>query len=270
MTKYAKRFGLRLLTLLAIVLCSYTLARASETLDFAIYDNTAPYYLFEESRKPSGIITDVISLTFERLGLTPSFVHMAYRRSIASLQTGGLDGAAGLSVNEGPVIGMPEALCVGTPFVITNWGSYALAGSQKDAETFDYTGKVVGVYQLLDVQHLPARLVDSAAGMETYRTIVRMMQSLKAKRIDVAVVDQGNARYWAEALGVEIKPVQLMGRVAAHICFSQHFLDTNEGYVEQYRRAQHDVFSSGQLERLIKDKYDHWFVDQFAAPYLEP
>ena len=180
-----------------LFLLSFASFSMAETLEFVFSD--FPPFEYIENGSAAGINKEIVEEACRRLGMTPVFIQLPWKRALEYAKDGSADAVFSLFINDERVkyYNFPEENINTVRMVlITNRESDIEINSMEDMK-----GKTVGVY----LGSSYGREFDAAGQIlkEPATTNESLLRKQAANRTDFAIIDERMAKYWCKKIGME-------------------------------------------------------------------
>ena len=240
----------RILATLALVLLVAGTALAGEvTFVFESY----PPYEFMDNGTLKGVDADMIKAVCAKLGLTPKFEEMPWKRAVAEVKDGKVDAIFSLYSNDERkgFLHFPEkGLSVEKNILVSKKG-----GDVKIAKMDDLNGKTVGVvseYSYGDAfDNYKGAVRDESANAEM------LLKKLDNDRIPVIVINELVYNNLSKKLGLadklEVQPF-VVSDEAMYVGFSQAKGEAAKKLAEDFSKTINELVASGEQKKII-DSY---------------
>lgn len=174
---------------------------ASGHIEIVTTSSSPPHgFLDADTNRLTGVMFEIGRAVAEHIGVEARFTEVPFAGLIPTLTSGRAD------LMSGPLFITEErAQVVDFTQPVYGWGEGLLVRDESDKEYPDLaalSGDTVGT--LVDsVQYDMVAEVDGVRAVQTYRDYVSLLQDLRARRIDVAVIDPPSVAYQIRVHGIE-------------------------------------------------------------------
>ncbi len=185
-----------------------------------VLDNNPPW-IYKQGNQITGIMVNRYKAMFDSLQL-PIEIHGYDNllRPINELLTGNIDIATMLFSKEFPAPPLNNVICTSQPFTKGRADFYRpLTSAHISVSDYDDLNQYkIGITRFISLEHVPYLDKENISQLKSPEYLVKM---LKAKRIDIALLEKGTAIYWSNKYQIPLQRLLHVGTFDVTMCLSE-------------------------------------------------
>ncbi|BBO73999.1 hypothetical protein DSCW_14160 [Desulfosarcina widdelii] len=227
-----------------------TFDAAAETVVFSV-GNFEPYH-YEENGEVKGVFVETVGSVCERLDLTPRFIVYPWKRAIALVKSGEVDGIISVFHTEeraGFLYYCPEPFCYTRTAI--------LSGKENDRRVRKLTDlKGTYLYQVRGTFYGPCydKRKDIFKDIWICDNIEKQIQLLDKRPFHYAIANEMSFRAVSAKLGLKdrFRTVFVVNKNPLHVAFSKALGEKGRNYAEKFGVVLRQLREEGQVPKIAK------------------
>jgi len=212
------------------------------------------YTHIDEQGIPYGYSPRLVSSISERMVRETEILIMPYLRILHALKTGQIDMGFGLSVPGSSVYLPANIVKSSAPQLVIPVSYYALPERNIHLESQEQAGDYRVGAARMDTKN--QRILRAGQSNENYyKNAYSLIKALKAKHIDLAILDAGSALRITKELGVPLERIYDFNRLEIFPIFSNVSPRIKDplAFCQSFVETRVEVFKSGEYEKILND-----------------
>jgi len=221
---------------------------------FKVALQLSAYTHIDEQGSPYGYSPRLVSSISERMGREVEILIMPYLRILHALKTGQIDMSFGLHVPDSSVYLPGGIVKSSAPQLVLPVSYYALPERNIHLESREQAGNYRVGSPRLETKN--QRILRSGESNEYfYKGVYSLIKALKAKHIDLAMLDSGSAASIAQQFGVQLQRIYDFNRLEISPIFSNASPRIKDplAFCQRFVETRAEVFESGEYEKILND-----------------
>ncbi len=185
-----------------------------------VLDNNPPW-IYRQDNQLTGIVIERYKTMFHELNIPIQITgYDNLLRPIKELLSGNIDLATMLFSEELTPPPLENVICTTEPFTTGNSSFYRTRDSNhiKVDDFPDLNQYKIGITRFISLEYVSYVDKKNISQLKTPEFLVKM---LKAKRIDIALLEKGTAIYWSDKYQVPLQELLHAGNFDVNICLSE-------------------------------------------------
>jgi len=224
----------------------------------------SPYARVDSEGIVRGVTSDLVRAIMRHIGREVRFIPMPYLRAFHAIKAGEIDMMYGVYIEQASARLPLDVVASVEPQAIFPLSLYALA--ERDIQVSGWSQ--ASNYRIGSVRLVPAEQrtgQQDQGNIYYYKDVDSLTKALLARRIDLATLEPGSARFTERQLGARLQPVFRYAWLQSYSLFSllSPRLSDSLAFCQAFVQARIALLETGGLEAIVKAHNMEFMIEYF-------